>query len=92
MLLITYDISNDKVRTRFSSFLKKFGYRLQYSVYEIKNSDRILNLITAEIEKRYKKHFSGIDSVMIIRLSNKSTDKIMKFGYAKNMDDDILFL
>lgn len=92
MLLVTYDIADDKIRTKFSGFLKKFGYRLQYSVYEIKNSDRILNLVTSEIQRRYKKHFTGADSVMIIRLSNTSTDKIMKFGYAKDMDDDILFL
>lgn len=92
MLLVTYDIADDKLRTKFSQFLKKFGHRLQYSVYEIKNSERILNLVVSEIERRYKKHFSGIDSVMIIRLSPSSMDKIMKFGYAKNMDDDILFL
>ncbi len=92
MLIVAYDISDDKVRTHFSTFLKKFGHRLQYSVFEIKNSKRILNAVIAEIKHRYKKQFTGSDSVMIIQLSDTSRDKILKFGYAKNMDDDILFL
>jgi len=92
MLLVTYDISDDKLRSQFSHFLKKFGYRLQYSVFEIKNSERILNLVTTEIKRRYEKQFSGADSVMIIPISEPNEQKIMKFGYAKQMDDDIIFL
>ena len=37
MLLISYDISNDKIRTKFAKYLSKFGFRLQYSVFEISN-------------------------------------------------------
>ncbi|MCF7917612.1 CRISPR-associated endonuclease Cas2 [Candidatus Gracilibacteria bacterium] len=92
MLLVTYDITDDKLRTKFSNFLKKFGYRLQYSVFEIKNSERILNLVMTEIQRRYMKHFTGADSVMIIPISESDEKKIMKFGYAKNTDEDILFL
>ena len=47
MLIISYDISNDKLRTKFSKFLCKFGYRLQYSVFEIKNSKRILRFFAS---------------------------------------------
>ena len=38
MLLLTYDISDDKVRTDFSTFIQQYGERVQYSVYKIKNS------------------------------------------------------
>ena len=92
MLLVTYDITDDKLRTQFSTFLKKFGYRLQYSVFEVKNSERILNLIITEIKRRYEKHFSGADSVMIVPISEPNEQKILKFGYAKNTDEDIIFL
>jgi CRISPR-associated protein Cas2 len=92
MLLVTYDIANDKVRTRFSKFLKKFGYRLQYSVYQIKHSEKILNNIVAEIELRYKKEFTGADSVILFKIPENSNTKTIKFGYAKDMDSDILFL
>ena len=42
MIIISYDISNDKKRARFSRYIRKFGHMLQYSVYEIENSERIL--------------------------------------------------
>ena len=35
MIIISYDISDTKLRTKFSKFLMKSGgIRLQYSVYE----------------------------------------------------------
>ena len=92
MLLVTYDISETKTRTRFSKFLKKFGHRIQYSVFQIKNSERILNNIISEIENRYKKEFTGADSVMIFKIPENSYTKTIKFGYAKDFDEEILFL
>lgn len=44
MIIISYDIFNDKKRTRFAKYLSKFGHRIQYFVFEIDNSSRILNL------------------------------------------------
>lgn len=92
MLLVTYDIQNDKLRTQFSKVLKKYGYRLQYSVFKIKNSKRILNLITTEIKSRFEKRFSNSDSILIFKFSQTSVDKMVKFGYAKDMDEDIIFM
>lgn len=92
MLLITYDISNDKLRTKFSKFLERHGYRLQYSIFEIKNSEKILNNIRSEIKNKFSKKFTGADSVLIIPISEVNEDKIEKYGYAKNMDDDIIFI
>jgi CRISPR-associated protein Cas2 len=58
MLIVSYDIHNDKLRTKFSKLLKKFGRMLQYSVYEIKNSDRILKILLKEIELNFAPKFS----------------------------------
>ena len=69
MLLISYDISNDKVRTKFSKYLSKFGFRLQYSVFEITNSDTVLKNIEAEIQNKYIRLFTEEDSVIIFNLS-----------------------
>jgi CRISPR-associated protein Cas2 len=90
MLLVSYDISDDKLRTHFSKFLGKFGYRLQYSVFEIKNSDRILENITTQIETYFGKQFEQTDSVIIFILS-KTCEKI-KYGYAKNSDEDLIII
>jgi CRISPR-associated protein Cas2 len=89
-LLIAYDIADDKLRTKFSKFLGKFGRRLQFSIFEIKNSDRILNLICTEITTRYEKKFEQSDSVIIFRLS--ATCEQINFGYAKNDESDLILL
>jgi len=92
MLIITYDISDDKVRAKFSKFLKKFGRKIQYSVYEIDNSPRVLNNIKTEINLRYEKLFEGSDSVLIFSVCEGCEKKIMRFGYAKNEESGIIFV
>lgn len=90
MLIVSYDIKDTKLRTRFSAFLKKYGYRLQYSVYEIKNSDRLLKNIMIEIENNFSKSFGESDSVMIFNMS-ASCEKIA-YGYQRHADADFLFI
>ena len=90
MILVSYDISNDKLRTRFSKFLSKFGGRLQYSLFEIRNSDRVLENITLQINAQFAKRFKQSDSVMIFELSKQC--KITRFGYAKNDESDLLIV
>lgn len=92
MILITYDISNDKVRSKFSKFLDKYGRRLQYSVYEIKNSDRILENIVTEINMRYEKKFTMSDSVMIFFVCEACMKKVLRFGFAKNEETDLIIV
>lgn len=81
MLLISYDISDTKVRTKFSEFIKKYGYRIQYSVYQIKNSERILEVISAKIDQLFLPKFSETDSVYIFNMSKNC--RIKSFGYAR---------
>ena len=90
MLIISYDISDDRTRTRFSRFLEKFGARLQYSLFEIKNSPRILENIKTEIKNRFEKEFGQEDSVMIFLLSKQC--KIERYGYAKHDESDLIIV
>ncbi len=90
MLIVTYDISDDKLRGRFAKFLSKFGYRLQYSVFEIKNSTRILRIVEAEIASVFEPVFDQSDSVMIFNLSKQC--KITRYGYAANDDEDLIII
>ena len=89
MFLVVYDISNDKLRTRFSKFLSHFGRRLQYSVFEITNSDRILNNIRTEIRNAFEPEFSQSDSVLMVRIPDNAITE--RFGYAANEESDLLF-
>jgi CRISPR-associated protein Cas2 len=90
MIYISYDISDDKLRTRFSKFIKKFGYRVQYSVFEITNSRRILNNIMIDIHDKFEEKFSQDDSVIIIETSE--TCHITKFGFAKQEENDLIMI
>lgn len=88
MVLISYDISNTKKRNKFNKFIKKFGHRLQFSVYEIDNSDRILENIIVEIKNKFEKDFDETDSIYIFKMS--SSCSITKFGYAKNENKELI--
>ena len=90
MILISYDIQNDKLRTKFAKYIKKYGYRLQYSVFEITNSKNVLKNIMCEITDNFEKRFGQNDSVIIIETSE--TCKITKWGYAKNDENDIMII
>ena len=90
MLIVSYDISDDRVRARFSKFLSKFGYRMQYSVFRIKNSQRILQNILSQINGEFIKEFCETDSVIIMCLSKQC--KIHYYGYAKHEEQDLIIV
>lgn len=90
MIVVSYDISDDKLRTKFSKYLSKFGHRLQYSVFEIDNSARILNTITSDLKNRFEKSFTQSDSVIIFKMS--SSCEVFRFGYAKNDEEDFFLI
>jgi CRISPR-associated protein Cas2 len=92
MLIVSYDIHNDKLRTKFSKLLKKFWRMLQYSVYEIKNSERIIRILTTEIEMTFAPKFSWADSILIIPISKAHSDKVIRYGQPAMEEEEILFL
>lgn len=90
MIIVSYDIANDKKRTKFNKYIRKFGHMLQYSVYEIENSERILNNIITDINNKWLKEFDQTDSVYIFKLN--SSCKVYKYGFAKNEDAELLIV
>lgn len=88
MIVISYDIADDKLRTRFSKYLCRFGHRIQYSVFEIDNSSSILSNIEVDIKNKFEKRFSQSDSIIIFRMS--ASCKITRYGYAKNDESEII--
>lgn len=90
MMIIAYDFTENKIRTKFSKFIQKFGRKLQYSVYEIKNSGRVLQLIINEIELKYKKKFTNADSILIFQTCEGCAKKIRRYGYALNDEKEVL--
>jgi len=90
MLIVSYDFSNDKMRTKFSKFLERYGRRIQYSVFEIRNSRRVLQNVLTEIEKRYAPKFENTDSIIIIPITPADRKNVIRFGYAKHDEKDVV--
>ena len=90
MIIVSYDIQDDKLRTRFAKFMsRRGGIRLQYSVYEIRNTKRVIDNLKSEINDRFKLKFSGADSVVIFTVDDNN---IEKFGNAIHRDCDLIVL
>ena len=90
MIIISYDISDNKKRAKFNKYIRRFGHMKQYSVYQIDNSEKILNNIVTDINNKFLKTFDQTDSVYIFQLSNSC--RIQKFGYASNEDDNLIII
>lgn len=91
MFIVSYDIESDKTRTKFSKFLEQYGRRLQYSVFEIKNSQRILSNIKSELNLKYKKLFTNNDSVIIYGVCEACKNKIIRIGYPAQEEQEVVF-
>ncbi len=88
MIIVSYDISDDKMRTNFSKMLKSNGaIKLQYSVYEVNNTKRVLDNLTAKIES-YSKHFTADDSVVLFDVA---ADRMTKYGNAIHRDKPVVY-
>lgn len=90
MLIVSYDFTENRPRTKFSKFLSKFGRKLQYSVYEIRNSSRILRNILDEVELRYKKQFKDSDSIVVMPLCETCKKKVVRYGYSENDEKEVV--
>lgn len=89
MIVVSYDISDNKLRARFAKFLvKEGGVRLQFSVYEINNTKRIIDTLKIKIETNFAKKFDGGDSVFIFETNLHES---IKYGNAIHRDKDLLY-
>uniref|UniRef100_UPI00402A0415 CRISPR-associated endonuclease Cas2 n=1 Tax=Alloprevotella sp. TaxID=1872471 RepID=UPI00402A0415 len=88
MIIVSYDISDNKMRNHFSKMLKGNGaIRLQYSVYEVRNTKRTIDNLVAKIEA-YSKHFTADDSIVIFDVDS---DKLTKYGNAIHRDQPVVY-
>lgn len=88
MIIVSYDIKDDKVRNTFAKLLQKQGaIRLQFSVYEVHNTKRIIENLKITI-KNFSKHFTPADSVILFDIDSS---RLIKFGNAIHRDKDIVF-
>ena len=88
MIIVSYDITADKLRANFAKMLRSNGaVRLQFSVYELNNTKRIVDNLVEKIEE-YSKRFTFDDSVILFDVSS---DKVTKYGSSIHRDKSIVF-
>lgn len=92
MLIVSYDFESDKTRAKFARFLEKYGWRIQYSVFQVRDSERILQNILTEVELVYKKQFTGADSIVIFHICEGCKKRVKRYGYARHEESDVVMI
>ena len=77
MIVLVYDIPDDKRRTRLRKTLMRFGTPVQYSVFECDLSQRQLERMEKAVRAVIKK---GEDNVRYYRLCRKCAQTAEVFG------------
>ncbi|WP_353933365.1 CRISPR-associated endonuclease Cas2 (plasmid) [Okeanomitos corallinicola TIOX110] len=77
LVLVVYDIPNDKRRTKLSNFLEGYGRRVQFSVFEC-----FLNLDEmGELYERVKKLVKPAeDNVRFYWISQEAVSRVLTIG------------
>jgi CRISPR-associated protein Cas2 len=76
--IICYDFSSDKARSRFVKILSKYGFRIQYSVFEFHLDRDTWKKFVLELQK--KKFLTGNHNIVIIPITDGVHKKILKLG------------
>ena len=77
LVLVSYDIEDDKTRTRLAKKLLDFGPRVQFSVFEADVADKELKKLKQELKKV---KLSEKDSIRLYWLCETCTKKIKIWG------------
>lgn len=77
-ILVCYDITDDRRRTRVAKTLESFGDRVQYSVFVVDGTPVALNRMRRAVE-----HVAdlGVDSILFCDLGNVATVEAARFIY-----------
>jgi len=84
LIVVSYDVANDRRRTRLAHALLDFGVRVQYSVFECllepDQLDRLRHRVLREIDE-------AEDSLRIYRFCQDCGSKIEILGTGKGTED-----
>ena len=76
-ILVSYDITDDRRRTKLVKVLKDYGSRVQYSVFELQISDAQLEKLLGQVEKVIN---AADDNVRYYTLCNSCVKKVIVQG------------
>ena len=79
-VVITYDITNNKKRNKIASILESYGYRVNFSVFELDiKQNKLNNLI-----KKLKEYIKDNDSIRIYHFTNETVKKSIELNEKLN--------
>jgi CRISPR-associated protein Cas2 len=89
LIVVSYDVPNDRRRTRLAHALEDFGDRIQLSVFEclleVDELDRLRDRVRREID-------AAEDSVRIYRLCENCHAKVEIHGLGKATEDQEVYV
>lgn len=86
-VVVSYDISEDKRRTKIHSILKSYGQWVQYSIFECNLTDTQY----AKLRSRLAKVIKTEDSVRFYFLCACCQGKVERIGGEQPRDESIFF-
>ena len=87
IVLIIYDITDDRRRVKFAKFLSSFGYRVQKSAFEAKLTKKQYERLRRGIEVRFRKE----DNIRIYKFQSES--EIFSYGDKDcQFDEEVIFI
>lgn len=90
--VVSYDIVDDRKRTRVADILKDYGTRVQYSVFECNLDKDLIRRMTKELLKHIN---CEEDSLRIYRLCEDCITKVGTYGVCNRLrykDEDVVVI
>ncbi|NES18774.1 MAG: CRISPR-associated endonuclease Cas2 [Symploca sp. SIO3E6] len=88
-MVVSYDISEDKRRTKIHNILKSYGQWMQYSVFECNLSDTEYARLRSRLAKVIK---PDQDSIRFYFLCGCCQNKVERIGGEQLRDETIFFV
>ena len=89
LILVSYDIPDDRRRTKLAHALKDFGERVQYSVFEMLLTDNQIGRLRVRIESLVN---AEEDSVRIYRFCADCGAKLEVVGLGEVTEDPKVYI
>ena len=85
LIIVSYDIVDDKRRTKLAKRLCDFGKRVQYSVFECDLTKEQLQDMTQQALKQIDEEE---DSLRIYRICHTCASEILSYGIKQGWEED----
>ena len=91
VLVVTYQIKSDTLRTRLNKTLKNFGKPVQNSVFEFRLDYKQIKMLYEKLDF-FEKQLTGNDAIRSYALCEKCTKSIKIYGKAKLTEEPLYYI